>query len=425
MNPAGITIIILIFSSIALITEVVPMAVTAVLTCMALALTGVLSPTAAFAQFSSTNIILYVATFIISESLFRTGFARTVGNTLTRFSKSEKVLVWAVAIISGLMSAFLSNLATTALLIPIIIGIANSTGYSRSRLLLAMGSAVATGGMATLLGGPGNVQTKAYIEEITGQTWGAFELSKVGVPLLIIVIIYFSVYGYWKTPNVMPENEDTVKELKQKKVADNIPVWHQYLSAAVFVGVVLGMIFENQIGVKFYMVAVIGALILVITKVVPEAEAYQCINWKTVFIFGGLLPLGTAVSESGAGDIIGSLVLKMMGNTTNPFVVTAILMLVPLVLTQFISNTTARAMTLPIAASVAAALKADPVAITLAVSFGSAIAIATPMGQPGNLLVFGASGLKLKDFLKIGLPCTIIEYAAAIFLLPIIWPFWP
>ena len=135
--------------------------------------------------------------------------------------------------------------------------------------------------------------------------------------------------------------------------------------------------------------------------------------------------MGTAVSESGAGDIIGNLVLKMMGNTTNPYVVTAILMLVPLVLTQFISNTTARAMTLPIAASVATALKADPVAITLAVSFGSAIAIATPMGQPGNMLVFGASGLKLKDFLKIGLPCTIIEYIAAIFLLPLIWPFWP
>lgn len=425
MNPAGITIIILILSSIALITEVVPMAVTAVITCTALALTGVLSPSAAFAQFSSTNVILYVATFIISESLFRTGFARAVGNTLTKFSKNEKMLVWALVIISGLMSAFLSNLATTALLIPIIIGIANSTGYSRSKLLLAMGSAVATGGMATLLGGPGNVQTKAYIEEITGNPWGAFELSKVGVPLLLIVIVYFAIYGYWKTPDVMPETEDTVKELKQKKETENIPVWHQYLSATVFAGVVLGMIFENQIGIKFYMVAVIGALILVVTKVVPEAEAYRCINWKTVFIFGGLLPLGTAVSESGAGDIIGNLVLKMMGNTTNPYVVTAILMLVPLVLTQFISNTTARAMTLPIAASVATALKADPVAITLAVSFGSAIAIATPMGQPGNMLVFGASGLKLKDFLKIGLPCTIIEYIAAIFLLPLIWPFWP
>lgn len=425
MDPAIITIIILILSSIALITEILPMAVTAVITCTALALTGVLTPTEAYAQFSSTNIVLYIATFIIGEALFRTGMAKKVGNTLTRFSKSEKVLVWAVLLVGGLMSAFLSNLSTTALLIPIIIGISESTGYSRSKLLLAMGSAVATGGMATLLGGPGNIQTKMYIEEMTGQPWGAFELTKVGGILLLICIIYFATYGYWKTPDKKPDNETAAAELKQKKVPEDLPAWQRTLAGVVFVGVIIGMIFENQIGIKLYMVAVIGALILVISKVVPEKEAYNCINWKTVFIFGGLLPLGTAVSKSGAGDMIGNAVLQLMGDTTNPYLITAVLMLVPLIMTQFISNTTARAMTLPIAASVATALNADPVAVTLAVSFGSAIAIATPMGQPGNMLVYGASGLSLKDFIKVGIPCTIIEYAAAIILIPTIFPFWP
>ena len=136
MSPIAITLTLLVCVIILFVTEKLPLAVTSMLALMVLVFTGVLSPKEAFAGFVDNNLILFVAMFIIGGAFFETGMANKVGGIVTRFASSERQLIVAVMLVTGIMSGFLSNTGTAAILIPVVIGIASKSGFARSRLLL-------------------------------------------------------------------------------------------------------------------------------------------------------------------------------------------------------------------------------------------------------------------------------------------------
>lgn len=152
MSPAAITLVLLLFVIILFVTEKLPLAVTSVSALLVLVLTGVLKPKDAFAGFVDSNLILFVAMFVIGGAFFETGMANKAGGIVTRFAKSERQLIAAIMIVTGLMSGFLSNTGTAAILIPVVIGIASKSGYSRSRLLLPLIFAAAMGGNLSIIG---------------------------------------------------------------------------------------------------------------------------------------------------------------------------------------------------------------------------------------------------------------------------------
>ena len=104
--------------------------------CCGLVVTGVLDVKIAFAGFIDSNVILFVAMFIVGGALFETGMANKIGGIVTRFAKTEKMLIIAIMVIVGLMSGVLSNTGTAAVLIPVVIGIAAKSGYSKSRWII-------------------------------------------------------------------------------------------------------------------------------------------------------------------------------------------------------------------------------------------------------------------------------------------------
>lgn len=420
MNSAVLTIVIMIATAVLLLSEVIPPAASSLICCLALILTGILKPAAAFSQFASTNIVLFAAMFVLGHAFFACGLVDDLGRVIRKYSGNEKKLVLVILIVGGVLSAFLSNTSTTAVFLPLIIGIAGATGYSRSRLLYTMMIAVGMGGCVTFLGGPGWLFTKEQIELAhPGMTVSMFELAKIGLPLFIVSVIYMMTAGYKLTPDRMPE-EDAEIEVKQRAEK---PAWHKKFVLADMTLTILAMIFADQIGVNACVSATIGALALVLAGVVSEAEAYQAISWKTLFLFGGILPLSTALKDTGAGDMIAGVILNAMGNTTNPYIITGVCMLIPCVLSQFLSNATTMAVFTPLGVSVATAIGADPTAVIMAISVGACLAIATPIGQPGNAMIYGPSGLKFIDYAKPGLPLLIIMYIVSVALIPNLWPF--
>ncbi len=138
MEPSTITLIFLAFAIIMFVTEKIPLGVTSMIVCIGLVVTGVLDIPTAFAGFIDTNVILFVAMFIVGGAFFETGMANKIGGLVTRFARTERMLVVAIMTIVGLMSGFLSNTGTAAVLIPVVIGIAAKSGYSRSRLLMPL-----------------------------------------------------------------------------------------------------------------------------------------------------------------------------------------------------------------------------------------------------------------------------------------------
>ena len=184
MSPSTITLLFLLFAIVMFVLEKIPLGVTSMIVCIGLVVTGVLDVKTAFAGFIDSNVILFVAMFIVGGALFETGMANKIGGIVTHFAKSERSLIIAIMVIVGLMSGVLSNTGTAAVLIPVVIGIAARSGYSRSKLLMPLVFAAAMGGNLSLIGAPGNLIAQSALDEI-GMSFGFFEYAIVGLPILI------------------------------------------------------------------------------------------------------------------------------------------------------------------------------------------------------------------------------------------------
>ena len=159
MSAATITLLFLLFAVVMFVFEKIPLGVTSMIVCIGLVVTGVLDIKTAFAGFIDSNVILFVAMFIVGGALFETGMANKIGGIVTHFAKSERSLIVAIMVIVGLMSGFLSNTGTAAVLIPVVIGIAAKSGYARSKLLMPLVFAAAMGGNLSLIGAPAHFMT--------------------------------------------------------------------------------------------------------------------------------------------------------------------------------------------------------------------------------------------------------------------------
>lgn len=364
--------------------EKIPLARTAMIVCIGLTITGVLDAKTAFAGFVNSNVILCVAMFIVGQALFETGMANKIGSLVTRFAKTERQCIIAVMLITGLMSGFLSNTGTAAVLIPVVIGIAASSDFSRGKLLMPLVFAAALGGNLSIIGAPGNLIGTNALNELGIET-GFFEYIGVGLPMLVFGILYFAVFGY----KLLPDNKDLVSADDDQFAAKDfsgVPVWKQTASLVILILSILAMIFEKQIGVKLHVSASVGAIILILTGVISEKEA--------------------------------------LGDTPSPFLLLLVIWIITCALTNFMSNTATTALMVPIAVALAQGVGADPRAVVATVIAGSC-AYATPIGMPANTMVVGIGGYSFRDYVKAGLPLIGVSFVICMVLLPILFPFFP
>ena len=419
MSHAAITLVFLLFAIIMFIWEKLPLGVTSMIVCIGLIITGVLDWKTAFSGFIDSNVILFVAMFIVGGALFETGMANKIGGVVTHFAKSERQLIIAIMVIVGLMSGVLSNTGTAAVLIPVVIGIAAKSGYSRSKLLMPLVFAAAMGGNLSLIGAPGNLIAQSAMQEI-GKSFGFFEYTKIGLPILITGILFFALIGYKLLPDTKPSGDSVYGE--QKDYSD-VPKWIQWLSLIILILTLIGMIFEEKIGIKLCVVGCIGALLLVVTGVISEKQALKSIDLKTIFLFGGTLSLASALQKSGAGELLANKVISFLGDNPSPYLLTFVVFILCCVLTNFMSNTATTALMVPICLSISEAIGADPSAVLMACVIGGSCA--TPIGMPANTMVIGAGGYTFKDYAKSGIPLIIVSTIVSMILLPILYPFFP
>ncbi|MDM7131659.1 SLC13 family permease [Klebsiella pneumoniae] len=422
MEPLTITLCLLVFAIIMFVWEKVPLAVTSMVVCVALVLTGVLDLKQAFAGFIDSNVILFVAMFIVGGALFETGMANKVGGVITHFAKTEKQLIFIIMVVVGVMSGFLSNTGTAAVLIPVVIGVAAKSGFTRSRLLMPLVFAAALGGNLSLIGAPGNLIAQSALQNI-GSGFGFFEYAKVGLPMLVCGILYFLTIGYKFLPN--NSNSSEVGSIGEQRDYSHVPRWKQILSLVVLIATILGMIFEKQTGISLTVAGCIGALVLVITGVLTEKQAYKAIDSQTIFIFGGTLALAKALEMTGAGKLVADQVIGLLGNNSSPFMLLVVVFALSVVMTNFMSNTATVALLVPVSLSIAAGMGADPRAVLMATVIGSSCAYATPIGMPANMMVLSAGGYKFVDYAKSGIPLIIVSTIVSLILLPILFPFHP
>ena len=420
MSQQTITLLFLVFTIVSFILEKIPLGLTASICAIGLTITGVLDVSTTFSQYVNSNVILCVGMFVVGQALFETGMANKIGGTVTKFARTEKTLIIAIMVIVGIMSGFLSNTGTAAVLIPVVCGIADESGYSRSRLLMPLVFAAALGGNLSIIGAPGNLMGVNALQEM-GLSTSFFMYAPVGIPMLIFGILYFVFIGY----RFLPDGKGAAgTDIEEQKDFSNVPKWKQVVSLLVLVLVIFAMIFEELIGISIQLSACIGAIVLVVTGVLSEKEALDSIDLKVVLLFGGSLTLAKALDTTGAGELIADKIVGLLGADPNPIILLLVIFIVTCALTNFMSNTATTALMIPIAVSLANNLGADPRAVVIATVIAGSCAYATPIGMPANTMVVGLGGYKFKDYVKSGLPLILVSFAICMILLPILFPFY-
>jgi len=163
-----------------------------------------------------------------------------------------------------------------------------------------------------------------------------------------------------------------------------------------------------------------GAMVL--TRTVSIEKAHRSIQWTTVLLVGGMIPVSTAITQTGAADLIATAIVDVVGSF-GPHIVLTALLVVTLVFGQLISNTATALIVAPIAISVAYELGVSPLPFLLGVAVVSAAALLTPVATPANLMIMAPAGLTFGDYWKFGLPIMVLFLAVASLLVPVLFPF--
>ena len=195
----------------------------------------------------------------------------------------------------------------------------------------------------------------------------------------------------------------------------------------VSVAVILGTVILAALGiVPILKGALIGAIFLLVIRVITANEAYQSINWQVIVLIAALIPLGIVIQKSGTSFWIGT-VLNDIANAFDPLIRPTIMLsliyLVTIILTETTSNAATAIIMTPIAISAAQQMGLDPRTFVFAVCFAASASFITPIGYQTNLMVYSPGGYKFTDYVRVGLPLAIVLWCMATWLIPILWPF--
>ena len=431
MDPAITTLCVLAVAAFLFVTELIPLAVTAMAACTALGILGVLPSKQVYAGLSNSTVVLFGGMFVIGAAMFKTGLAETIGLAVVRKAGTKEVpLMGAIMLVTIILSSVSSNTGTVACLMPVVIGIAQAANIPASKELMPLAVAANVGGTITMIGTPPNVIVTGALSAAGLPSFGFFEFALIGVPLSVIVLVYMLTIGRKTIPIKSAGAMDAAAVEAAKKEAgasdDNAPKskTKMWISGLILLGVVAAMAL-NLKTVPLQTAAVTGAILCVITGCLKEKEAYAGIDWVTIFLFAGMLSVAAAMDKTGAGKLIADTVVGMMGENPNPIVLCAVLYLISNVLTQFMSNTASAALLAPIGISIAQSIGADPKPVLMSIGIAASMAFATPMATPPNTLVLGPGGFNFNDYVKVGVLLCIITFIASVIIIPIFWPFFP
>ena len=419
MDPAVLTLIVLGVAAFFFVTEIIPLAVTAMGASIALGLLGVLTPKQVFSGLSNSTVVLFAGMFVIGAAMFQTGLAQRIGITVVHAAGTgEKRLMAAIMIVTIILSSVSSNTATVACLLPVVVQICAVARLAVSPQLMALAVAANVGGTITMIGTPPNILMSATLSASGLQPFGFFEFACIVSPLSIVGVIYMLTIGRRLCPhdhidsNLSDLTSDLPKDTRKMAIC-----------AIILILVVVAMALSKTINVPMQTAAIIGALACVITGCLSEKQAYGGIDWTTIFLFAGMLPLAEAMDKTGAGAMIANGVVGIIGSNASPLIIVMALFLLSCGLTQFMSNTAAAALLAPIGISIAQSIGVSPFPVLMAIGIAASCAFTTPVATPPNTLILGPGKFHFMDYVKVGLPLVLVSMIVCTVIIPLVWPF--
>ena len=404
MSPLVITMLILLFTFIALLSGKLSYGVVGATIISLLIITGVLDVSEALAGFSNTNVAIMLCMMVLSGALMKTSLVERIVGLVRNVGHSERALIAGFGLIAAAMSQFMNAFVAVACLLPLITGLCQQLNIKRTKVIYPVMIIALTWIFLFPVGmGASTIaQMNGYLESFGSEF--RFNMMDMTIGRLPGVILN-TLFCIFILPRVCPDKPSVEfrDDLGREVAKSTLSKPREILCYIIAVAMVVLMILAGTIGIQVYTVAIVGASALTLFGILSEKEAFQSINFGMVFFFAAILPLSTALTKTGASDVIADAIITILGGSTNPWLISTVFVLVCFVATQFLSNTGCVQVFTPLALMVCVQLNMNPVGIMSLVNIGCCASYLTPMANPGIPLTMSAGGYSLKDCIKIGI----------------------
>lgn len=401
MSSSTIALIILAITIVFFVSGKIPLSITAVGAALAMGVFGIIPFSSVFAGFSNDVTMMVIGSMVLGEALFETGVAQKIGSTIIKMvGTKEKVFIVTVVVVTAILSAFLSNTAVVAIMMPMIAATAASSRgvITKKNTFMAVGFAANIGGGMTLVGSTPNVVGQGLLNDAGLASMSFFDLTLGSIPRLLFIVAFYATVGcaiqnkVFNFPEVEDENMAAMTEGKKYNKSKMV------ISTVILVLTVIGFISGIwTVGA----VAMIAALACVITGCITIKQVFARLDWTTVWVLAGSLGFAAGISQSGAGQMIADVVIGFLGENISMFSLMIVFTLLSVVLGNLMSSTATMALLGPIAISMCTTLGFEAKPIFMAIIWSLNLAFLNPVATPPVTMTLQA-GYRFLDYTKIG-----------------------
>ncbi|AQW56884.1 SLC13 family permease [Vibrio owensii] len=411
---------ILIFVAVLWLTEAIHVSITALLIPLLAVFLGIFNTQAALNNFSNSIIFLFLGGFALAAALHKQKLDQAIADKVLLIARGKmSVAVFMLFGVSAGLSMWISNTATTAMMLPLVLGVMTKLDAKKSHstylfVLLGIAYSASIGGIATLVGSPPNAIAAAEVG-LNFTEW-----MELGLPISLILMPIAILVLYTMTK---PDLSHTFE-------LDHQPVeWTngKKITLAIFLLTVTFWIFSKPINAmlggfaKFDTLVAIGAILLLgASRAVEWKDIEKTTDWGVLILFGGGICLSNVLKATGTSVFLAN---GLAGFLEQAGVLLTILSVVAFVvfLTEFASNTASAALLVPVFATIAEALGLSPVILSALIAVAASCAFMLPVATPPNAIVFATGHIKQKEMMRIGM---VLNVACIGALTLFAWLFW-
>lgn len=403
MDSCTIALVILAVAVLLFVTEWVPIPVTAVTAAVMMGLFGVISFSDVFSGFANDITMMVMGAVIVGEALFETGVAQQLGKGIIRLvGMNERVFLIVCLLISGVLSAFLSNTAVVAMMLPLVASTAASSRgqIKKKNIYMAIGFAANVGGGMTLVGSTPNVIGQGLLAGAGLETMGFFDLLWGSIPRFLFMILFYATVGLNLEKKIFDfEEPETEAGPEPSAQTGNGP---GVAKMAVAIGILVLMVAGFVTGVwTVGAVAMVAGLACIWTRCISVKQVFQRMDWTTVWVLAGSFGIAAGVDKSGAGRLIANTVIGWFGGSVSMLTLMILFTLLAVVMGNLMSSSASAAVLGPVAIYLCTQLGYPAKPLIMAIIWGLNLAFLTPVATPPVTMTL-QGGYRFLDYTKMG-----------------------
>ena len=437
-------------------TEIIPLEASSLLIPVMIVVFGVTSSAEALKSFFDPVIALFLGGFLIARAMRKHDVDKFIAlKMVSKSSLDPKYLMLTMMGLSAFLSLWMSNTASTAVLVPIAVSILERLGDAagdkfKKGLVLGIAYAATIGGIGSAIGTPANPMAIAFLSSYADRSisfveWFLFGIPFV-IPMLIITWLYLIVFfkpGKIPKEKMIQTKQAILEELQemgeltkeQKKVFaifgftvflwlfQSIIVKGYKFGDIQIIPPLLKLIGMESGGLSSAIVALIGAVLLFVFGLLKSDDVSR-INWSALLIFGGGLTLGNMIVNTGVSDWMAlqlGNILPSTGTLAAVLIISVVVGVLALIITMFASNTASAAMIIPLAIPLAAVLNIDPTLLVVIVAMASSVDFALVIGTPPTMIAFSTGYFNVREVFRVGIILDIIGIIILTVCMVFIW----